>query len=126
MKTNILLSTVGDEYIVTCSSCSETTWLHKVLVGLFDAQIDVTDIFCDNQIYIKMVYNLVFHDNMKHIEVRYHYIWDMVQKGDVKLKYVPTKEQVADVFTNPLSHVNFDYFQYKLGVVRKDIPRKRE
>ena len=50
----------------------------------------------------------------------------MVQKGVVNLKYVPTKEQVADLFTIPLSHVKFEYFQDKLGVVQKDIPRKRE
>ena len=50
----------------------------------------------------------------------------MVQKGVVNLKYVPTKEQVADVFTNPLSHVMFEYFQDKLGIVQKDIPQNRE
>ena len=50
----------------------------------------------------------------------------MVQKGDVKLKYVPTEEQVADVLTNPLAHGNFEYFQDKLGVVIKDLCRNRE
>ena len=39
-----------------------------------------------------------------------HFIQDMVQKGVVKLKYVPTKEQVVDVLTNPLACVNFEYF----------------
>ena len=63
---------------------------------------------------------------MKHIIVRYHNIQDMVQKGVVKLKYVPTEEQVADVLTKPLSHVKFEYFRDKLGVVRKDLSRKRE
>ena len=52
----------------------------------------------------------MFHDKLKHIKVRYHYIWDMVQKGVVKLKYVPTEEQVENVLANPLSHVNFEYF----------------
>ena len=50
----------------------------------------------------------------------------MVQKGVVKLKYVPTEEQVGDVLTKPLSRVKFEYFQDKLGVVRKDLSRKRE
>ena len=57
-----------------------------------------------------MTENLVFHDKLKHIEIKYHFIWDMVQKGDVKIKYVPTAEQVADVLTKPLSRVNFEYF----------------
>ena len=50
----------------------------------------------------------------------------MVQKGAVKLKYVPTEEQVADVLTKPLARVKFEYFRNKLGVVRKDLYRKRE
>ena len=47
-------------------------------------------------------------------------------KGAVKLKYVPTEEQVVDVLTKPLARVKFEYFQDKLGVVRKDLSRKRE
>ena len=52
-----------------------------------------------------MIENSVFHDKTKHIEVRYHFIWDMVLKEVVKLKYVPTAEQVANVLTKPLSRV---------------------
>jgi hypothetical protein len=44
----------------------------------------------------------------------------------VKLQYVGTDEQVADVLTKPLSRVKFEYFRDKLGVVRKDFPRKGE
>ena len=53
-------------------------------------------------------------------------IKNKVQKGVVKLKYVPTKEHVEDVLTKPLSCLKFEYFQDKLGVVSKDLPRKRE
>ena len=97
-----------------------------MLAGLFDEEIDVTDIHCDNQICIKMTENPLFHDKSKHIEVRYHFIRDMVQKGAIKLKYVPTEEQVADVLTKPLACVNFEYFRGKLCVVQKDLSRKRE
>ena len=108
-QTNIALSTTEAEYIATCSTCSEAAWLQKMLAGLFAAEIDVTDILCDNQSCIKMTENPVFHDKTKHIIVRYHFIWDMVQKGAIKLKYVPTKEQVADVLTKPMVHVKFEY-----------------
>ena len=50
----------------------------------------------------------------------------MVQRGDVKLQYVPIEEQVLDVLTKPLSRVKFEHFRAKLGVVRKDLPIKRE
>ena len=49
-----------------------------------------------------------------------------LQKGVVKLKHVPTEEQVADVLTKPQARVKFEYFRDKLGVVRKDLSRKRE
>jgi hypothetical protein len=52
----------------------------------------------------------MFHDKSKHIEIWYHYIHDMVQRGVVKLQYVGTNEHVADVLTKPLSRVKFNYF----------------
>jgi hypothetical protein len=66
----------------------------------------------------------VFHDKSKHIEIRYHYIHDMVQRGVVKVQYIGIDEQVADVLIKPLSRVKFEYFRDKLGVVRKDLSRK--
>jgi hypothetical protein len=50
----------------------------------------------------------------------------MVQRQAIKLQYVSMDEQVADVLTKPLSHVKFEHFRDKLGIVRKDLPRKGE
>jgi hypothetical protein len=88
--------------------------------------MDVNMIFFDNQSCIKMIENPGFHDKMKHIKIWYHYIHDMVQKGFGKLLYVGIDEQVANLLTKPLSHVNFEYFRDKLGVVQKDFPGRRE
>ena len=97
-----------------------------MLSGLFDLELDATCIYCDNQSCIKLYKNLVFHDKSKHIDIKYHFIRDMVEKGVVKLQYVAIDEQVADVLTKSLSKVKFEYFIDKLGVVEKDVPRKRE
>ena len=64
--------------------------------------------------------NLVFHDRSKHIDIFYHYICDMVQRGALKILYVSIDEQVADVLNKPLSCVKFEHFRDKLGIVRKD------
>ena len=68
----------------------------------------------------------MFHDKSNHIEIRYFYIRDMVQKGSIKLQYVGTDEQVVDVLKKPLSRLKFEYVHDKIGVVRKNFPRKEE
>ena len=73
-----------------------------------------------------MTENLVLHEKLKHIEIWYFYIRDLVQKGVVKLECVGTDEQVADLLTKPLSRVKFEYFRDKLDVVQKDLPQKGE
>jgi hypothetical protein len=109
-QSNISLSMAEAEYIVACSASFKAIWLQKLLIGLFDLEMEATMILCDNQSCIKMTKNPVFHDKTKHIEIWYHYIRDMVQKGAVKLQYVGTDEKVTYVLTKPLSRVNFEYF----------------
>jgi hypothetical protein len=116
-KSSIALSTTGEECIATCSASCESILLQNLLTGLFDLEMEATVILCDNQSCINMMENPVFHDKSKHIEIQYHYIRDMVQRGAVKLQYVGTNENVADVFTKLLSRVKFEYFRDKLGVV---------
>jgi hypothetical protein len=116
-QSSIALSTMEAEYIAACFASCEAIWLRKLLTGLFDLEMEATTILCDKQSYIKITENLVFHDKSKHIEIRYHYIRDMVQRGAIKLQYVSTDEQVVDVLTKPLSRVKFEHFRDKLDIV---------
>jgi hypothetical protein len=109
-KSSIALSTAEAEYIAACSASCEAIWLRKLLTSLFDLEMEETTILCDNQSCIKMTENPVFHDRSKHIEIHYHYICDMVQRGALKLLYVSTDEQVADVLTKRLSRLKFEHF----------------
>ena len=86
------LSTAEAEYIVASDASKEAIWLRKLLVGLFGDVLEMTVIQCDNQSCVKLSENLVFHDRSKHIEMRYHYLRDMVQKGAICLQYIPTEE----------------------------------
>ena len=56
----------------------EAVWLRKLLFGLFDFSLEPVVIHCDNQSCIKISENPVFHDHLKHMEMRYHYVRDMV------------------------------------------------
>ena len=81
----VALSTAEAEYVASCLASCEAVWMRKLLSDLFDLQLDTTCIYCDNQSCVKLSENPVFHDNSKHIEIKYHYIKDMVQRGAVKL-----------------------------------------
>ena len=82
-------------------------WLRNFLSGLFDLKLDATCIYCDNHSCIKLSENPMFHDKSKHIEIKYQYIRDMVEKGVVKLQYIAIDEQVTNVLTKLLSRVKF-------------------
>jgi hypothetical protein len=69
---------------------------------------------------VELIENLVFS---KDIEIKYHYIIDMVHKGAMNLLYVATNEHIEYVLTKPLSRVKFEYFRYKLEVIQNDFPR---
>ena len=87
----VALSMAEAEYVAACAACREAVWLRKMLFGLFGHKLDVTCIWCDNQSCMKLSENPMFHDRSKHIEIKYHYIRDMVQRGAVRLQYVITE-----------------------------------
>jgi histone deacetylase 1/2 len=58
----------------------------------------------------------VLHSRTKHIEVRYHFLRDNVEKGTIVLRHVPTQDQLADIFTKPLDQATFVRLQGELRV----------
>jgi hypothetical protein len=89
-QTSVALSTSDAEYIATSVTSREVVWLRKLLVGIFDLELEPTLIHCDNQSSVKLTENPIFHDRSKHIKIKYHYIRDMVQIGAVELQYIST------------------------------------
>ena len=90
----------------------------QVMVDLFNQELRPTIIHCDNQSCIRIFENPMFYDRSKHIEIRYHFIRDYVQRGAVELQYISTDEQVADILTKSLGRGKHIYFRDKMGVVR--------
>ena len=74
-------------------------------------------ILCDNTSAINISKNPVMHSKTKHIPIKYHFLREKVQEQQVKLEYVTTQEQIADIFTKPLTKANFEYLREKLGVI---------
>jgi len=74
-------------------------------------------ILCDNTSAINISKNPVMHSKTKHILIKYHFLREHVAEKDVRLEYVGTKEQIADIFTKPLPRETFEYLRQKLGIV---------
>jgi hypothetical protein len=68
-------------------------------------------IFCENTSTISISRNPMMHYNMKHITIKYHFLWEHDTEKNIKLEYVGKKNQVEDIFTKPLVRETFEYLQ---------------
>jgi hypothetical protein len=87
---------------------------------LIDIQVEYDDpipIYCDNTSTIGISKNLVMHSKMKHIPIYYHFLQEQVAEKNIRVEYVGTKEQVANVFTKPLPQEAFEYLRQRLRVI---------
>jgi hypothetical protein len=125
-KRSVALSSAEVEYMVVSLAACEALWLRKFLLRLFGQELEATVIHSDNQSCIRLSKNLVFHDRSKHIDIMYHLNRDCVQRGVVKLDYIQTDEQVADIFTKALSKQKFMKFRYQMGLRQNLFLTKRE
>ena len=67
----------------------EGMWLRKLLVGLFECELEAIVVHRNNQSGIRLFENPVFHDRSKHRDIRYHFLRDCVQRGTIRLEYIP-------------------------------------
>jgi hypothetical protein len=73
-------------------------------------------LICDSSSAICLAQNPVFHGRAKHIKVRYHFLRDHIEKGDIEMKYIDTERQLADIFTKLLDVTHFASLQGELDV----------
>ena len=100
-QNSMSLSTVEVEYIVAGSCCTQLLWMKKLLHDYGIPQ-DTMCVFCDNTSAINLSKNSVQHSKSKHIEIRYHFIRDLVEDKVVCLEFIHMDNQKADIFTKPL------------------------
>ncbi|KAK2355658.1 gag-protease polyprotein [Trifolium repens] len=86
----------------------------KQMLKEYNVEQDALTLYCDNMSAINISKNPVQHN--KHIDIRHHFIRDLVESKIVTLEHVGTKEQVADIFTKALDAVQFEKLRGKLGI----------
>ena len=88
-------STAEVEYIAANAAACQAIWLRRILTDLNERQEDGTTIYCDNMISsIALSKNLVFHGRSKHIEIKYHFIKELVENGVIKMEFCKSKQQL--------------------------------
>jgi hypothetical protein len=83
----------------------------------FALALALDPLLCDNESAIRMADNPVEHSCTKHIAIRYHFLRDHQQKGDIEISYINTKDQLADIFTKPLDEQTFTKLRHELNIL---------
>jgi hypothetical protein len=111
---SVALSSCEAEYYAASLATQEAIWLRNLLAELQHGSKGATEIKEDNTGCIRLSKDPCSHAKSKHIEVRHHFVRDQVQMGKVNLVYIPTAENVADVFTKVLGKAKHTQFVAKL------------
>ena len=106
------------EYRGVANVVSESCWLRNLLLELHCPVTKATIVYCDNVSAIYLSGNLVQHQRTKHIEMDIHFVREKVVRGQVRVFHVPSRCQIADIFTKGLPGVLFDDFRDSLSVRR--------
>ncbi|GJS72572.1 retrovirus-related pol polyprotein from transposon TNT 1-94 [Tanacetum coccineum] len=109
------MSSAEAEYVSLSACCAQVLWLRTQLTD-YGFHFDKIPMYRDSKAAIAISCNPVQHSRTKHIDVRYHFIKEQVEKGIVELFFVGTEYQLADLFTKALSEDRFKYLVRQLGM----------
>lgn len=110
-QASVALSTCEAEYMALSATCQEVSYLCRLLKDIVKREFEPVNIKMDNQGAIALCKNPVYHMKSKHIDIRYHFVRDYYQSKKIILEYVPSNENVADIFTKPVRKLNLLKFK---------------
>ncbi|MCO5558939.1 hypothetical protein L7F22_012530 [Adiantum nelumboides] len=103
---------------VATSNCeAERVWLRCLMANLGVGQDTANTIYTGSQSALAVARNPFFHARTKHIEVHYHYVKERLSAREISLAYVPTQDNLADLFTKALSPEKLEAFRKALGLL---------
>lgn len=90
--------------------------MKRILKFLGVKQRKCLTVYCDNSFTIKLSKNPILHGRSKHIDIRFHFLRNLVKERSIKVTYCGSSDQLADVMTKPLKLESFVKFRELLGI----------
>ncbi|KAJ0806767.1 putative RNA-directed DNA polymerase [Helianthus annuus] len=112
-------SSTESEYKALADTVAELTWLEALLHELEVPMKSAPVLWCDNLGATYLSANPVFHARTKHVEVDFHFVREKVAEGKLSVQFISTDDQIADIFTKPLSSQRFAHLRSKLQVATR-------
>jgi hypothetical protein len=105
------------EYMASAAAAAQVTWLRRLLEEMTGINVPRPIVRMDNTTAIALAKNPTLHDRSKHIDVKFHYTRECVERGDIELEHIGTNEELADTLTKALGAKRFHELREKIGVV---------
>lgn len=103
----VSLSTCEAEYVTASEAGKEITWIRMLLNELGFGQPSASPLMCDNNSAIVLTEDTSFHAKVKHIDIAYHSLCECIARCQLKVHYVHTHENIADIFTKALAKKDY-------------------
>ncbi|KAG8474177.1 hypothetical protein CXB51_033819 [Gossypium anomalum] len=108
LQTTVALSTTEAEYMAITEACKKAIWL-KGLFSELNKDLQISTVFCDSQSAIFLTKDQMFHERTKHIDVRYHFVRDIIARSDIVVSKISTYENPADMMIKSLPITKFEH-----------------
>ncbi|GJR54010.1 retrovirus-related pol polyprotein from transposon TNT 1-94 [Tanacetum coccineum] len=110
------MSTIEAKYVSLSACCAKVIWMRTQLLD-YRYKYNQILMYCDSKSAIVISCNPVQHSKIKHIDIRYHFFKEHVEKGTVEIYFVGTEYQLADLFTKALPKERFEYLVHRIVII---------
>nr|GEY25157.1 ribonuclease H-like domain, reverse transcriptase, RNA-dependent DNA polymerase [Tanacetum cinerariifolium] len=109
-QATVALSSCESEFIAATAAATQALWLKRLLSRLTHTEEEKITIMVDNKSAIALMKNPVFHERNKHIDTKYHFIRECVERDDIQVEFVSEEHQKADILTKALPKIKISDF----------------
>ncbi|GJS54680.1 zinc finger, CCHC-type containing protein [Tanacetum coccineum] len=111
----VALSSCEAEFMAATTATCQAIWIRRLLTEITGKIVKPATLYVDNRSALELMKNPVFHGRSKHIDTRFHFIRECVEKGDIKVTFVRSEEQRADILTKAMARIKFKAMRALIG-----------